>query len=84
MTVRLMSGAAMAMVLALAPVARADDLGAVRDFRNWSVACDNARICRAYGFAAGDATIGPAAGEVCHSLMVVWYWMPGSAEAQAA
>src|SRR6185312_6636527 len=31
-----------------------------------------------------DATIGPAAGEVCHSLMVVWYWMPGSAEAQAA
>src|SRR6185437_14614809 len=30
------------------------------------------------------ATIGPAAGLVCHSLMVVWYWMPGSAEAQAA
>ena len=31
-----------------------------------------------------SATIGPAAGEVCHSLMVVWKWMPGSAEAQAA
>src|SRR5688572_24134702 len=31
-----------------------------------------------------EATIGPAAGEVCHSLMVVWYCSPGSAEAQAA
>src|ERR1700712_5319469 len=31
-----------------------------------------------------EATIGPASGEVCHSLMVVWKWMPGSAEAQAA
>src|SRR3569833_3710278 len=30
------------------------------------------------------ATIGPAAGEVCHSLIVVWKWMPGSAEAHAA
>src|ERR1700712_4206642 len=30
------------------------------------------------------ATMSPAAGLVCHSLMVVWYWMPGSAEAQAA
>jgi hypothetical protein len=31
-----------------------------------------------------EATISPAAGLVCHSLMVVWKWMPGSAEAQAA
>src|SRR3974390_949978 len=31
-----------------------------------------------------DATIGPAAGQVCQSLIVVWNWMPGSAEAQAA
>ena len=31
-----------------------------------------------------DARICPEAGQVCQSLMVVWYWMPGSAEAQAA
>src|SRR4029078_10758263 len=31
-----------------------------------------------------DALIGPAAGQVCQSLMVVWNWMPGSAQAQAA
>src|SRR4051812_22173054 len=31
-----------------------------------------------------EATIGPASGLVCHSLMVVWKWMPGSAEAHAA
>ncbi len=31
-----------------------------------------------------DAMIGPDAGQVCQSLIVVWYWMPGSADAQAA
>src|SRR6476619_4819645 len=31
-----------------------------------------------------EARIGPEAGQVCQSLMVVWNWMPGSAEAQAA
>jgi len=31
-----------------------------------------------------DALIGPAIGQVCQSLMVVWNWMPGSAHAQAA
>src|SRR5271166_237423 len=31
-----------------------------------------------------EARIGPDAGQVCQSLMVVWYWIPGSAEAQAA
>ena len=31
-----------------------------------------------------DALISPAAGQVCQSLMVVWNWMPGSAQAQAA
>src|SRR4029078_10570121 len=31
-----------------------------------------------------EALIGPAAGQVCQSLMVVWNWMPGSAQAQAA
>ena len=31
-----------------------------------------------------DARIGPDCGQVCQSLMVVWNWMPGSAEAQAA
>src|SRR5512144_1577832 len=31
-----------------------------------------------------DARIGPDLGHVCQSLMVVWNWMPGSAEAQAA
>ena len=31
-----------------------------------------------------DARIGPDFGQVCQSLMVVWNWMPGSAEAQAA
>ncbi len=31
-----------------------------------------------------DARIGPDTGQVCQSLMVVWYWMPGSAEAHAA
>ena len=27
-----------------------------------------------------DALIAPAAGQVCQSLMVVWNWMPGSAQ----
>src|SRR5690606_32981541 len=31
-----------------------------------------------------DARIGPDCGQVCQSLMVVWNWIPGSAEAQAA
>src|SRR5262245_692802 len=31
-----------------------------------------------------DARIGPDFGQVCQSLIVVWNWMPGSAEAQAA
>src|SRR5690242_12144719 len=31
-----------------------------------------------------EARIGPDFGQVCQSLMVVWNWMPGSAEAQAA
>src|SRR4029079_3969252 len=31
-----------------------------------------------------EAMIGPDAGQVCQSLMVVWNWMPGSAQAQAA
>jgi hypothetical protein len=31
-----------------------------------------------------EARIGPLLGQVCQSLMVVWNWMPGSAEAQAA
>ena len=31
-----------------------------------------------------EAMISPSARQVCQSLMVVWYWMPGSAEAQAA
>src|ERR1700691_4691160 len=31
-----------------------------------------------------DATIGPEAGQVCQSLMLVWNCRPGSAEAQAA
>src|SRR5262249_36422489 len=30
------------------------------------------------------ALIRPSAGHVCHSLIVVSYWSPGSAEAQAA
>jgi hypothetical protein len=31
-----------------------------------------------------DALIRPDPGQVCHSLIVVSYWTPGSAEAQAA
>src|SRR6478736_5352559 len=31
-----------------------------------------------------EALIGPEAGQVCQSLMVVSNWMPGSAQAQAA
>src|SRR5712664_2166182 len=31
-----------------------------------------------------EARIGPDFGQVCQSLMVVWNWMPGSAEAHAA
>jgi hypothetical protein len=31
-----------------------------------------------------DARIGPASGQVCHSLMVVPKWRPGSAHCQAA
>src|SRR5438270_562783 len=31
-----------------------------------------------------DARMSPPFGQVCQSLIVVWNWMPGSAEAQAA
>src|ERR1700740_1484044 len=31
-----------------------------------------------------DARIGPPAGQVCQSLMLVWNWMPGSAQDHAA
>ena len=31
-----------------------------------------------------DATMAPPAGQVCQSLIVVWYCRPGSAECQAA
>ena len=31
-----------------------------------------------------EARIAPEAGQVCQSLTVVWYCMPGSAQAQAA
>src|SRR5216683_54019 len=31
-----------------------------------------------------DALIGPEAGQVCQSLMLVWYCRPGSADAHAA
>src|ERR1700692_4961119 len=31
-----------------------------------------------------EARIAPPAGQVCQSLIEVWNWMPGSAQAQAA
>src|SRR6185437_894900 len=31
-----------------------------------------------------EARMSPPAGQVCQSLTVVWNWMPGSAQAQAA
>src|SRR5437868_11906651 len=31
-----------------------------------------------------EARIGPALGAVCQSLMVLWNWMPGSADCHAA
>ncbi len=31
-----------------------------------------------------EARISPEAGQVCQSLIVVWNWMPGSADAHAA
>src|ERR1700694_5552607 len=31
-----------------------------------------------------EARIGPDTGQVCQSFTVVWNWMPGSAQAQAA
>src|SRR5690242_15774868 len=31
-----------------------------------------------------EARMSPPAGQVCQSLMLVWNWMPGSAQAQAA
>ena len=30
------------------------------------------------------ARMSPSAGQVCHSLVVSWNWMPGSAQVQAA
>ena len=36
------------------------------------------------GARIGGADLGRTAAQVCQSLMVVWNWMPGSAEAQAA
>lgn len=38
--------------------AAAAELGEVRDFSDWSVACDNVRACRAHGFPAGGASEG--------------------------
>src|SRR5215469_7909960 len=44
-------------------------------------AVSSRNIYSEHGF---EARIGPLAGQVCQSLMVVWNWMPGSALAQAA
>src|ERR1700732_1047015 len=44
-------------------------------------AVSSRNIYSEHGF---EARIGPAAGQVCQSLIVVWYCRPGSAEAQAA
>src|ERR1700724_1675698 len=44
-------------------------------------AVSSRNIYSEHGF---EARIGPAAGQVCQSLIVVWYCRPGSAEAEAA
>ncbi len=31
-----------------------------------------------------EPRIGPSSGQVCQAFTVSWYWMPGSAQAQAA
>lgn len=58
MTLALSKLAVAAGALVVASAAAADDLGAVRSFRDWTVACDNGRICRAHGFPAGTDTMG--------------------------
>ena len=55
------------------------------NFRRFSDARLHAELSRCmYSEHGFDALIRPVAGQVCHSLMVVSYCMPGSAHSQAA
>src|SRR5262245_8688467 len=62
-----------------------NDLSALRNAIKFSEArlqaVSSRNMYSEHGF---DARIGPDLGQVCQSLMVVWNWMPGSADAQAA
>ena len=51
---------AAATVLAASSLARADGRGEIRTFRDWIVACDNTRTCRAFGMPKQDTMIGVA------------------------
>ncbi len=51
---------AAATVLAASSIARADGRGEIRTFRDWIVACDNTRTCRAFGMPKQDTMIGVA------------------------
>lgn len=50
--------ACLAGLLGATVAAGAAELGDVRDFSDWTVGCDNVRVCRAHGFPAGGASSG--------------------------
>ncbi len=51
---------AAATCIAACGIARADERGEIRTFRDWIVACDNTRTCRAFGMPKQDTMIGVA------------------------
>lgn len=53
-------GALVLLALAGTAPARAEELGESRTFRDWIVACDNTRTCRAFGLPKQDTTTGLA------------------------
>src|ERR1700712_3661036 len=70
---------------ALAKVAASKTPSSDRNFIRFSEARLHEELSRCmYSLQGLDALIRPDSGQVCQSLMMSSYWMPGSAHAQAA
>src|SRR5664279_4185212 len=80
-----MSSAVMTNSTALTKVAASNDPSADRNFIRLSDARLQDELSRCmYSLQGFEALIRPDSGQVCQSLMVSSYWMPGSAHDQAA
>ena len=80
-----MSIAVMMNSTALTNVSVSNEPSSLRNFSRFSDARLQLELSRCmYSEHGLDAVMRPASGEVCQSLIVPSYWMPGSAQAHAA